>query len=85
MIGPSGFDGAIIGVGTVATPDGDQDVLVYDVREMVHILMESEKISFDEALEFIHFNVMGKFLGKKGPCFVHNVGKIHPQEQDTIH
>jgi hypothetical protein len=85
MIGPHGFDAAIIGVGTVATPDGDQDVLVYDVKEMVHILMEKEGIGFNDALEFIHFNVMGHFIGKHGPCFVHNVGSIHPRKEDTIH
>jgi len=85
MVGPEGFDGAIIGVGSVATPDGDQEVLVYDVQRMVKILMEGEDMTTEEAQEFLYFNIIGIYLGQPGPCFVQSLGSIFPQSGETIH
>jgi hypothetical protein len=54
MLGPKGFDGAIIGVGTVATSDGDEEVLVYDVSKIIDILiMNNDGWSFEDAQEYI--------------------------------
>jgi hypothetical protein len=85
MVGPEGFDGAIIGIGSVATPDGDQEVLVYDIQRMVRILVDSEDMTLEEAQEFIHFNILGIYLGQPGPCFVQSLGSIFPQPGETIH
>jgi len=86
MLGPQGFDGAIIGIGTVATAQGCEEVLVYDVSKMVDILlMDNDDWSFEDAQEFVDFNIINVFVGETGPCFVHSVGSLIPEEKDVIH
>ena len=86
MLGPKGFDGAIIGVGTVATSDGDEEVLVYDVTKMIDILVTShDGWSLEDAQEFIEYNILGVYTGETGPCFVHSLGTFFPEEKDVIH
>lgn len=86
MLGPKGFDGAIIGVGTVATSDGDEEVLVYDVSKIIDILiMNNDGWSFEDAQEYVAYNILGVFTGEVGPCFVHSMGTLFPQEKDIIH
>jgi len=42
-------------------------------------------MTLDEAQEFIHFNILGIYLGQPGPCFVQSLGSIFPQPGETIH
>lgn len=85
MIGPEGFDEAILGIGTVSTKEGDEEVLVYDVQKMIKIVMDdSIDMTWDEAKEFVEFNILGIYLGETGPCFL-QVGVLAPGDGDTIH
>lgn len=86
MLGPAGFDGAIIGVGTVSTSSGSEDVLVYDVTKIIDILLsENEGWSFEDAVEFFEYNIVSAFLGETGPCFVHSMGTLTPRKEDVVH
>lgn len=86
VLGPEGFDRAIIGVGSTAKEDGTcEEVLVYDIRKMMEILMTDEKMSQEEAAEFLFFNIISVYLGEGGPFFVQSLGTVVAGEKDTIH
>ena len=53
-----GFDDAIIGPAMVWTEDGTlREVLVYDGEELRKSLMKRDGMSFQDAREFIEFNI----------------------------
>ena len=87
MIVPEGFDKAILGVGTVYTKDGEEEVLVYDVQKMIKIVVEeSIDMTWAEAKEFVECNVLSIYLGETGPCFLQAaVNPLPPGDEDTIH
>ena len=62
-----GFDEALVGC-----TYGANVVAVYDVNKMVEILME-EGADYDDAVEFLDYNVVGAYLGEKTPLYVNFV------------
>lgn len=85
MLKADGFDEAILGIGSVATDSGEEDVLVYDIDKMIRVLMKRDDMTHEDAVEYIYFNVVGAYLGVTGPCFMRNIGSLTPSEQDLIH
>ena len=64
MIKIDGYDDAIIGPAMVWTEDGNlRDVLVYDGEGIRQILMKRDGMSFEDAREFIEFNIEGAYMG----------------------
>jgi hypothetical protein len=59
-----GFDEAIIGISQCNTPKA-----VYDTKKCIEILMNRDKMSEEEAVEFFQFNVVGSYMGEKTPIF----------------
>ena len=59
-----GFEDALIGI-----TEGMNSVAVYDYDSCVHILTEQD-MSYDEAVEYMDFNVTGAYVGEKTPVFV---------------
>jgi hypothetical protein len=57
-----GFDDAIIGVSNYK--------IVYSRTKCIHILIERDGMTFDEAEEFFDFNVEGAYVGRKTPIWV---------------
>ena len=71
MIKIDGYDDAIIGPAMVWTEDGNlRDVLVYDGEGIRQILMKRDGMSFEDAREFIEFNIEGAYLGPHTPVIV---------------
>lgn len=64
-----GFDAAIIGA-TEPQP-GRPSLVVYDLGQMVEILMHTGEMSFEEAAEFLSFNTVGAWVGPGTPLFLH--------------
>tara|TARA_R100001015_G_C4457757_1_gene45708 strand:+ start:66 stop:317 length:252 start_codon:yes stop_codon:yes gene_type:complete len=62
-----GYDDCIIGVGTRC---GMTDVFIYDKHKMITKLVRKDDMTYDEALEFIDFNIAGAFIGKDTPILV---------------
>lgn len=86
MIGPCGFEKAIVGVGEIQTSEGVEQVLVYDVDKMVEILCEdASDMTRDEALEYIDFNVIAAYFGQTGPCFLRPVENWPLERYDVMH
>lgn len=61
-----GFDDALIGVVSVFNRG---PVALYDEEKCLEILMERDGMSYSEAEEYFHFNVIGAWVGEKTPAF----------------
>lgn len=59
-----GFDDALIGC-----TYGANVVAVYDIDKMIETLIE-EGLDWDEAAEFLDFNVVGAYVGEKTPKYM---------------
>lgn len=62
FLSADGFEEAIIGV------CGEK--LVYSNDKCIEILMTRDGMSFDEAIEYFEFNVLGAYVGEKTPIWV---------------
>jgi|TARA_A100000172_G_scaffold63051_2_gene42413 hypothetical protein len=62
-----GYNDCIIGVGTRC---GMTDVFIYDKHKMITKLVRKDDMKYDEALEFIDFNIAGAFIGEDTPILV---------------
>ena len=73
-----GFEDAFIGIGFQAhTP-----LAVYDYDKCVEVLMDRDGMDYAQAIEWMEFNVVGAFMGKYTPIFLHRpewatIGQVH--------
>lgn len=64
------LDKAIIGT-TLTYHEGERvPVVVYSGNQVVSILMERDGMEWDEAMDFIDFNIEGAYTGKDTPLLV---------------
>lgn len=69
MLKIDGHDNAIMGPAMVWSDSGQHEVLVYDAEQIRENLMK-DGMSFEEAREYIEFNIEGAYLGKHTPVLV---------------
>lgn len=62
------YDKAIIGV-----CDGR---VCYDEDKVITILMEYNGLTYEDALEFYEFNILGSYMGPLTPLFITAVGRV---------
>lgn len=62
-----GFDDAFIGM---ACRCGMEPVVAYDFDLMVEVLMKRDGMTWEEAVEYLDFNVLGTFVGENGPLYI---------------
>ena len=65
MLFADGFDDALIGYIERA---GMPSIACYDKYKCVDIL--AKDMSFEDALEYFYFNVLGSYVGENTPCFL---------------
>lgn len=74
MLKIDGFDSALIGVATVwqKSSKGAErlDTLIYNGDILVNILMADSGMGYEEALEYISYNIEGAYAGKTTPIIV---------------
>jgi hypothetical protein len=63
-----GFDEAFLGV--AAQCCGRPDILVYDYDKALKILQTRDKMTKEEAMEYMDFNVLGAWVGAGTPMFL---------------
>ncbi len=68
FLSADGFEDAIIGVAEIKQIS--QLVLVYSRTLCIDILMQRDKMTYEEAEEYFDFNVEGAFMGEKTPIWV---------------
>jgi hypothetical protein len=64
-----GFDDCIIGV---CESFGGIPVVAYD-HEKVIANLESQGMTYEEAVEYHEFNQLGAYVGKQTPVFIHRI------------
>jgi hypothetical protein len=65
----TGYDPAIIGTAFVWSNEGQIEVLVYDA-EIIREMLVLDDMSFEEAREYIEFNIEGAYVGPDTPILV---------------
>ena len=61
------YDDCIIGVGTRS---GMLDVFIYDKYRMITKLVKRDDMSYEDAKEFVDFNIEGGYIGEDTPILV---------------
>lgn len=64
-----GFDGAIIGV---SERFGSEPIIFYDKNKVIKKL-QSQGMTYEEALEYYDFNIVGAYVGEKTPGFIDTI------------
>lgn len=67
-----GFIRALIGFGT----QFNRAVAIYDWNKCVEILVERDQMSYEDAVEFMDFNVTGAYVGEHTPVFLRMRGQL---------
>ena len=62
-----GFDEAIIGL---AERINLGPVVAYDVDKMLEIMVECDGMSYEEAMEYFDYNILGAWMGENTPVFI---------------
>lgn len=58
-----GFDDCILGI------DSQTQKVIYSYTKCVQVLMERDKMTYIEAVEFMDYNVVGSYVGEKTPIW----------------
>ncbi len=62
-----GFDEALIGF---SQRINEPILAVYSYEKMVQVLMDNDDLSYEDAVEYIDFNVVGAWVGEQTPVIV---------------
>ena len=62
-----GFDEAILGICERAC---SSDVVAYDRDKCIHILVERDGMTYEDAVEYFEFNVVDSWVGDNTPVFL---------------
>lgn len=49
--------------------DGHLRVALYDYDKCLSVLMKRDKMSYEDAVEFLEVNTLGSYVGEKTPAF----------------
>lgn len=78
MLKIDGFDSALVGIASVWKDGGERvDTLIYDGERIVTILCEQSGMSYDEAIEYISFNIEDAYVGENTPIIVWSCDMDH--------
>jgi hypothetical protein len=64
-----GFDDCILGI---CESFGGESVVAYD-HDRVIASLESQGMTYEEAVEYHEFNHAGAYVGKRTPVFIHKI------------
>ncbi len=70
MLKIEGHDDAIIGPALVWRNNTMVSVLVYDAEVIRNTLVTRDAMAFDDAREYIEFNIEGAYMGEHTPVLV---------------
>jgi len=64
----TGFDDAIIGL---TEEFGNGPRILYSREKILQILIERDRMEYDEAMEYYDFNILGLFAGEQNPIILY--------------
>jgi len=62
-----GFDEAIIGI---AERINLGPIVAYSVEKILDILIQRDGMTYEEALEYFDYNILGSWMGENTPIFI---------------
>jgi hypothetical protein len=62
-----GFDEAIIGM---AERINLGPIVAYDVDKMIDIMIERDGMTYEDAIEYFDYNILGAWMGENTPVYV---------------
>ena len=62
-----GFDEAIIGM---AERINLGHIVAYDVDKMLKIMVERDGMTYEEAMEYFGYNILGAWMGENTPVYI---------------
>lgn len=65
-----GFDEAIIGM---AERINLGPVVAYDIQTILKIMIERDEMTYEEAIEYFEFNILGAWAGDNTPIFINKI------------
>jgi hypothetical protein len=66
MLFASGFEEAILGY----CDHNGKDLVVYSADSCVEIMMIRDGFTYDQAVEWVQYNVIGSYAGEETPLFI---------------
>jgi hypothetical protein len=79
------LDEAIIGPANIWANRTQVEVLIYNAEVIRNILMKRDGMDFEEAREFIEFNIEGAYVGPDTPVLVWPNDMYRVTDHDTEH
>jgi len=78
-----GLDAAIIGM--TNRPDDPLvcDLLVYSYDKIIQVMMDESEFTWEEAIEYAEFNIIGAYMGPGTPIIVHSKSAEEIAESDA--
>lgn len=67
-----GFDDAIIGI---AERINLGPVVAYSVEKIISIMIDRDGMTYEEALEFYEYNILGAWFGEFTPIFITTISE----------
>jgi hypothetical protein len=81
MLKADGYNAAIMGI---VQRFGQVPVILYDTDKVLEILVYRDGMTYDEAVEFFEFNVLGAWVGDETPAFYSKASLEDLQEEDDL-
>jgi hypothetical protein len=76
-----GFDEAIIGV--AQHQQIENLVTCYDYHKCLEILCERDDMTWEDAIDFMEYNVTGSYMGVNTPVFLHRFTEVEDGTPQT--
>lgn len=80
-----GYDEAIVGPAFIWSRNDRIEVLVYNAETIRNILMARDGMDFEEAREFIEFNIENAYIGPDTPVLVWPNDMYRTTDSDVEH
>ena len=67
------FNNALIGIGNRCGLTG---LAIYDSQKVIEILVEKYEMSYEDAIEWYDYNILGAYVGEYTPLFVDDLREL---------
>ena len=81
MLKADGYDAAIMGL---VQRCGQEAVVLYDTDKILGILVYRDGMTYDEAVEFFEFNILGAWVGDQTPAFFSKASLEDLKEEEDL-
>ena len=71
MLKADGFDKAILG--KTCDTAVQEERLIYSLSKCIDVLVTRDKMTPDQAFEYMEFNVLNTYIGKSQPIFLFDI------------